>query len=397
MIRKTLSATIAALLLLSVSAPSFAQEGEGPPPARAGRGGGGGGGGPGGQPARPPTAEEIAALPADRRTPAEQQTALAKNPNWKAPRTSWGHPSIEGVYSTDDMRGIPRDRPQALATQESLAQEQFLARAVQQHNGATRAATTETFLRNEWGTRTFGYTSLIVDPPDGRQPAVTEAARARAQANNSSFNNDRFDAFTDFSLYDRCIGRGISNGMNAAIYGNGIRIAQSPDAVSITYEMIHETRVIQLNNKPYPEIAQFTGNARGHWEGDTLVVESRGFQDRTSVGGAPNSANLRTTERIRRVDPEMIEYRITINDPETYAAPFTVRTMWTTQPGYYPYEYSCHEGNFAVGGGLAGERALDREKEEAIAAGKPLPERSRANIYGRPEEGAEVFDINAGE
>ena len=221
-------------------------------------------------------------------------------------------------------------------------------------------------------------------------------ARAQ-QAGNSSFSNDRFDSFDDFSLYDRCIGRGISNGMNAAIYGNGVQVFQSPGIVTITYEMIHETRVIRLDNSAYPEITQFTGNARGHWEGDTLVIESRGFQDRTSVGGAPNSANMRTTERIRRVDPEMLEYRITINDPETYTAPFTVRTMWTTQPNYYAYEYSCHEGNFALGGGLAGERALDREMAAAIAAGKPLPERPRANIYGNPEEGAQIFDINAGE
>jgi hypothetical protein len=391
---KTLSATIAALLFASTL---LAQEGEGPPRAGAQRAQAAPGAGPGGQPARAPTAEEIAQLPAERRTPAESQTALAKNPNWKAPRTSWGDPAIAGTYSTDDMRGIPRDRPQALGTQESLPQEQFLARAVQQYTGAPRAATTETFLRNEWGTRTFGFTSLSVDPPDGRQPAVTDAGRARAQAGNSSFSNDRFDAFDDFSLYDRCIGRGISNGMNAAIYGNGVQVFQSPGIVTITYEMIHETRVIRLDNSAYPEIAQFTGNARGHWEGDTLVIESRGFQDRTSVGGAPNTANMRTTERIRRVDPEMLEYRITINDPETYAGPFTVRTMWTTQPNYYAYEYSCHEGNFAIGGGLAGERALDRDVAAAIAAGKPLPERPRANIYGNPVEGAQVFDINAGE
>ena len=396
MIRRIWMLSAAVLLVTSVPATLLAQEGEGPPRAGAQRGQGGG---PGGQQARPPTAEEIAQLPAERRIPAEQATALAKNPNWKAPRTSWGHPALAGTYSTDDMRGIPRDRPQALGTQEALPQEQFLSRAVQQNTGRMRAATTETFLRNEWGTRTFGYSSLIVDPPDGRQPPINDAGRARQQASagRGTFANDRFDAFEDFSLYDRCIGRGISNGMNAAIYGNGIRIAQSPEAVSISYEMIHETRVILLDNKPYPEIAQFTGNARGHWEGDTLVVESRGFQDRTTVGGAPNSVNLRTTERIRRVDPEMIEYRITINDPDTYTAPFTVRTMWTTQPGYYPYEYSCHEGNFAVGGGLAGERALDRQAEEAIAAGKPVPPRPRNSIYGDPEEGAQVFDINRGE
>ena len=151
--------SVAVLVAAAVPFASVGQEGEGPPRANAGQGGrgaGGGGGGPGGQQARPPTAEEIAQLPESRRTPAEQQTALAKNPNWKAPRTSWGDPHIAGTYSTDDMRGIPRDRPQALGTQESLPQEQFLARAVQQYTGATRAATTETFLRNEWGTRTFG-------------------------------------------------------------------------------------------------------------------------------------------------------------------------------------------------------------------------------------------------
>jgi hypothetical protein len=346
--------------------------------------------------AQPPAAPNVE-LSEARRTPAEQQAAAYKDRNWKAPRTSWGHPNLQGTWSTDDMRGIPRDRPQELGTQESLTQEQFLERARTQQQGRTAAATTETFLRNEWGTRTFGFTSLIVDPPDGRQPPITDAARARQQAGNSSFSNDRFDSFDDFSLYDRCIGRGISNGMNAAIYGNGVQVFQSPGVVTITYEMIHETRVIRLDNSPYPEITQFTGNARGRWEGDTLVIESRGFQDRTSVGGAPNSANLRTTERIRRVDPEMLEYRITINDPETYTAPFTVRTIWSTQPNYYAYEYSCHEGNFALSGGLAGERALDREIAAAIAAGKPPPERPRANIYGNPVEGAQVFDINAGE
>jgi hypothetical protein len=387
---------LSAAVMLVAAAPAtlLAQEGEGPPRAGAQRGQGG----PGGPQARPPTAEEIAQLPEERRVPAEQTAALYKNPNWKAPRTSWGHPSLEGTYSTDDMRGIPRDRPQALGTQESLPQDQFLARAVQQNTGRTRAATTKHSCV-QWGTRTFGFTSLIVDPPDGRQPwSTTRAARASRRRLAAAIRDRRFDSFDDFSLYDRCIGLGLNRGMGAAIYGNGIRIAQSPTTVSITYEMIHETRVISLDrNRPYPDVPQFTGVARGYWDGDTLVVESRGFTDRSSVGGGPNSVNMVTTERIRRVDPEMIEYRITINDPDTYTAPFTVRTMWTTQPGYYAYEYSCHEGNFAVGGGLAGERALDRQAAEEIAAGRTPPPRPRANIYGDPEEGAQVFDINRGE
>lgn len=299
------------------------------------------------------------------------------------------------------MRGIPRDRPRELGTQESLTQEQFLARARTQQAGRNRAVYEETFLRNEWGTRTFGFTSLVVDPPDGRTPPLNDAGQARAEATagRGTFGPGPFDSFEDFSLYDRCIALGINRGMGSAIYGNGIRVFQSPDTVSITYEMIHETRLIALDDRPHvDDVAQFTGSGRGHWDGDTLVVESRGFTDRTSVGGGPHSTNLRTTERIRRVDPDMIEYRITIEDPDTFTAPFTVRTMWTTQPDYYVYEYSCHEGNSAVGGSLSGERAHERRVEEAIAAGLPVPRRSTGmEVYGAPSENAEVFDINQGE
>jgi hypothetical protein len=315
-----------------------------------------------------------AELPEARQIPAEKTAAAYANSRWTAPKTSWGHPSVEGTYSTDDMRGIPRDRPRELGTQEFLSQEQFLERATTQHAGRDRAANEETFLRNEWGTRTFGFTSLVVDPPDGRTPPLNDTGRARAQASagRGTFGPGPFNTFEDFSLYDRCIALGINRGMGAAIYGNGIRIAQSPSAVTITYEMIRETRVIPLDSRPHlaDDIAHFTGNGRGHWDGDTLVIESRGFTDRTSVGGGgPHSRNLKTTERIRRVDPQMIEYRVTVEDPDTYTAPFTVRTMWTTQPDYYVYEYSCHEGNSAVGGGLSGERAYDRQVAEAIAAG----------------------------
>ncbi|HEY8519433.1 MAG TPA: hypothetical protein VIN61_05095 [Gammaproteobacteria bacterium] len=188
--------------------------------------------------------------------------------------------------------------------------------------------------------------------------------------------------------------------MGAAIYGNGILIFQSPDVVSITYEMIHETRVIPLDRRPHLDdaLAQFMGNSRGYWDGDTLVIETRGFNGRTSLGGPPSSRSLRTTERIRRVDPEMIEYRITVDDPETYTAPFTVRTMWTTQPGYDVYEYSCHEGNSAVRMGLSGERAYERQVAEALAEGREPPRRSSGlEVYRPPAEDAQVFDINAGE
>jgi hypothetical protein len=339
----------------------------------------------------------------ERRVPAERKAAAYANRAWTGPQTSWGHPSLAGTWSTDDMRGIPTDRPRELGTQEFLSEAQFVERAKRQQAGSEHAANVQTFHRVAYGTRTFGFSSLVVDPPDGRTPALTAEGRARAAAaaGNGSFGPGPFDTFEDFSLYDRCIARGLSAGMSAVLYGNGIVIAQSPDSVTITYEMVHETRVISLDGRPHlaEGLTQYNGNSRGRWDGDTLVVESSGFTDKTSVGaGAPNSTSLRTTERIRRIDPDMIEYRITVDDPVTYTAPFTLRTIWTTQPGYEVYEYSCHEGNFAVGGGLAGERAYEREVEEAKLKGLPIPKRATmAEIYGAPSEGAAVFDVNRGE
>ena len=334
--------------------------------------------------------------------PAERKAAAYSSPRWAAPKTSWGHPNLTGTWSTDDMRGIPVDRPQPLGTQEFLSEPEFLERAKRQQAGSDHAANVQTFHRVAYGSRVFGFSSLVVDPPNGRTPALTPEGRARAAAaaGLGSFGPGPFDAFEDFSLYDRCIARGLSAGMSAVLYGNGIVIAQSPDAVAITYEMVHETRVIPLDGRPHlvGDVAQYTGNARGRWDGDTLVVETRGFTDKTSVGGGvPHSSSLRTTERLERVDPEMIEYRITIDDPVTYTAPFTLRAMWTVQPGYDVYEYSCHEGNFAVGGGLSGERAFERDVAEARAKGLPIPRRaSMAEIYGATPEGAEVFDVNKG-
>ena len=347
----------------------------------------------------PPGAANVV-LSEARRVPAEQRVAAYTDRRWAAPKTSWGQPSLEGTWTTDDMRGIPFDRPADLGTQEFLDQAHYLERARMQQSGKDRATNQETFLRNEWGIRTFGFTSLVVDPPNGRTPALTAAGRARAStAGRSTFGPGPFDTFDDFSLYDRCITRGIGSGTGAVLYGNGIRIVQSPDAVSITYEMVHETRVIPLDRRHHLDgVKQYTGDARGRWEGDTLVIDGRGFTDKTSIGfGAPHSANLKTTERIRRVDPQMIEYRLSIDDPETYAAPFTIRVMWTTQPNYEVYEYSCHEGNGAVGHGLSGERAYEREVAEARAKGLPVPRRSDMAIFGAPAEGSRVFDINRGE
>jgi hypothetical protein len=391
-IRSTAIRTAAALVAASAPAIALAQPGAAPErPVSVEL-----------QALNPPVPDDLV-LAEERRVPAERKAAGYNDADWAVPRTSWGHPSLEGTWSTDDMRAIPFDRAEALGAQEFLDPEQFVERARRQQAGSDHAANIETFHRNSWGTRSFGFSSLVVDPPNGRTPALTADGRARAAAaaGRGSFGPGPFDTFEDFSLYDRCIARGLAAGMGAVLYGNALVIVQSPDAVTITYEMIHETRVIALADRPHlaDRIVQYTGNSRGRWDGDTLVVETRGFNDKMSLNsGVPHSTQLRTTERIRRVDPDMIEYRITIDDPATYTAPFTVRTMWTTQPNDVVYEYSCHEGNYAVSGGLSGERAYEREVEEARAQGLPIPRRSTmVEVYSAPPADAEVFDINQGE
>jgi hypothetical protein len=342
-----------------------------------------------------------------RQQPAESTAAAVTDPDWKVPRTSWGDPSFEGVWSTDDMRSVPTSvRGQVDPEVDILApisETEFLDRARRDESGLQRATEQETFLRNEVGVRTFGYRSIVIDPPTGQMPAMTPAGLARAgNSDRGTFGSGPFYSFSDFTLYDRCITRGVIGSVLPVIYGNGLRISQAPGKVAITYEMIHDTRIIQLDDRPFidEDIHQYMGNSRGYWDGDTLVVETRNFTDKTSIGvngnGTPHSDALTLTERFTRVDPQMIEYLVTVDDPIAYEAPFTLRLMITTNGDYEMYEYSCHEGNGAVGHSLSGERAYERQVQEAIAAGKPVPERA-GSVYGPPQEGAEIFDINAGE
>jgi hypothetical protein len=189
------------------------------------------------------------------------------------------------------------------------------------------------------------------------------------------------------------------------VYGNGLQIVQSPNTVAITYEMIHDTRVIRLDDRPYVDqnMRQYLGDSKGYWDGDTLVVETRNLTDQTSIGGNGNgtrhSTEMIIVERFTRVDPEMIEYVAVVDDPVTYESPFTVRLMLTTQPNYQIWEYNCHEGNQAVRNALSGERTYEREAAAALARGETPPKRipSANNLSSLPEEEAAFFDINAGE
>ncbi len=314
---------------------------------------------------------------------ADAKAAKRVDPNWKAPRTPWGHPDLSGTWTTDDMRGIPMSRQPQYGTRQHLTDQEFAARAKQRQNArAVDDARTGTF-RNEEGSRDFSYTSMVIDPPDGRVPPTTPAARARPRQ-GGSFGVGPWEKIQDFSLYDRCITRGAIGSFMPAVYGNGARIMQTPNAVVITYEMIHDTRIIPLGPKPSlgPNMQLWMGDARGHWDGDTLVVESSNFTDRTAVGGAAHSTQLRLTERFTRIDPEMIDYEITVNDPQTFTKPFTMRLTITQQPDYEIFEYACHEGNHSMRNVLLAERAYEKEAAEAKAKGLPPPPRVFEQVNG---------------
>ena len=356
-----------------------------------------------------------------RAVPAEQQVAKYKDPNWRTPRTPWGDPDLQGEFSTDDMNSVPMSRggrgrgrgagaPAAPAApaqplSESVSPEEFLARASGDEQQKFSAVNLDSFLRNERGTRTFGWASMVVDPPTGvMPPMVADYRKARAsKSDQGSFGNGPFDTPEDFTLYERCITRGILGSTLPVIFGNGIRIVQSPDAVAISYEMIHDTRIIPLDGRAplTPAIKQYVGSSRGRWQGDTLVVETANLTDRTSVGvngnGARHSDRMKLTEWFTRVDPQMVEYRVRVDDPVAYTAPFTLRLMFTTQPDYQVMEYSCHEGNGGVGYALSAERAYDRSVEEARAKGLPIPVRDMSSPYGPPAGGVEIVDVNTGE
>ncbi|HXS80581.1 MAG TPA: hypothetical protein VN818_09865 [Gammaproteobacteria bacterium] len=324
-----------------------------------------------------------ASLFAQAKGSAEAQAAARVDPGWAPPKTPWGHPDLQGIWTTDDMRGIPQQRPPEFGTRQHLTDEEFAARG-EQREGARQTqdrGAVGTF-RNEEGTRTFGYTSMVVDPADGRIPPVLPEARDRRAA--GTFGVGPWNTMQDFSLYDRCITRGVVGSFGPAVYGNGARILQTRDTVVISYEMVHDTRVIPLDGRSPlgARIHQYMGDSRARFEGNTLVIESANFTDKTAIGGVRHSEQLKLTERFTRIDPEMIDYEIHVEDPLTWEKPWTMRMTITQQPGYEIYEYACHEGNMAMRNILSAERAYERAAAEAEANGLPPPQRVFERVNG---------------
>jgi hypothetical protein len=339
--------------------------------------------------------------------PAEQTAAARTDPEWQLPRFSWGDPNLEGTFTSRDMSGIPMTRPERFGTREHLTATELQERvgAPDRVAGLAGDQSDENRLQlsaldsAETGTRTFGYTSYIIDPADGQMPALTEEGQQRQLANRRAMDGPFFN-LEDFSYYDRCISRGVTGSIGPSLYGDAMRIVQSPTEVAINYEMLHDTRIIPLDGRPAADeaVRQYMGSSVGRWDGDTLVVETTNMTDELGVGRMAHSEDLKLTERFTRIDPEMIDYVVTVDDPRTFQQPWTYRLTLTTQPGYEVLEYSCHEGNFFVANALRAEKVYQESVAEAVANGEPIPERS-AGIPGRsifaPPSASEAENINA--
>jgi hypothetical protein len=294
------------------------------------------------------------------------------------PRTPWGDPDLQGVFTNSDESQTPMERPQELTGRklEEISPEE-LARLNAARNEARAEAD-----RQRWELRSplhwfenMNFKNsrawLVVDPPDGRiPPLVAEARRRNAARAEARKGRGEADSYEDRSYFDRCISRGVPGSMMPAIYGNSYDITQSPDAVSIRYEMINEARIIPLHGAPHvaQSIRSYMGDARGHFEGDTLVVETTNFNDRLPYRGS--SDRLRLVERFTPVSPTIVEWAVTFDDPATWERPWTF-AMNLTKVGaeQQPFEYACHEGNYAMFNLLS--IARQEEAAAAKAAGKP--------------------------
>ena len=313
---------------------------------------------------------------------AEAQTAseqvAPKVRGYVAPRTVWGDPDLNGIWPSIDMVRVPLQRAQQYGSRlfmtadehavlEKREQEQIVRMANDGAGGATGAPGHWV----EWG-KSQSQTSLLVDPPDGRMPSLTPEGQARtAAAPRGTLGGAQLNSTDDFSMWERCISRGALGSTLPVLYNSGIDITQGPGFVAIRYEMIHDIRIVPLGARPHlsPSIKQYMGDARGRFEGDTLVVETTNFTERIGVGlsggGTPNSFAMRLVERFTRVSKDTIRYEATVNDPSTWTAPWTVAFPLTRMPDYGMFEYACHEGNHGLPNALSGSRAEERERADS--------------------------------
>jgi hypothetical protein len=293
--------------------------------------------------------------------------------NWKPARTPWGDIDLSGVYTNSDEAGIPFERPAEFdgrrledITPEELARLQQVRRDATIENAVRQSEQPNPQLfwwetLNARNSRAW----LVTDPTDGKVPPQTpegqERGAARAEARRLSGHGPA-DSYEDRSLYDQCISRGLPGSMMPAIYGSSYEIVQGPGYVGIVYEMIHETRIIPLDARPHVGqiVRSYMGDARGHWDGDTLVVETTNFKNQIAYRGS-DGATLRLIERFKRIGPSTVQWSVTADDPHTWARPWTFAMNLTQKDqSQQPFEYACHEGNYGLRNILSAARAGEK-------------------------------------
>jgi hypothetical protein len=310
------------------------------------------------------------------------QRQIGVKDGWQPPRTAWGHPELAGAWTSDSVHGVPRERPVAQGTRMFLTDEEYRERVTREERtrqNAYNASGANTGGRDRAlrGQTTFRLTSLMVSPANGRMPAITPFAESRrAPRDRGSFGEGPFNTFEDFTLYDRCITRGIVGSVMPVPYGNGNVILQTPDQFVISYEMIHDTRVVPVDGRPHipAGIRQYLGDSRGSWHGDTLVIQTTNFTDKTGVqggngNGLRHSDELRLVEHFTRIADDVLLYDMTIDDPKTYTKSWTVAIPLISPPGFKPLPYECHEGNGAIKYIMSAERTEDRALEDDLKKG----------------------------
>ena len=285
--------------------------------------------------------------------------AFAAAQTAEVPHTAWGAPDLGGYWEYRST--TPLERPAELAGRTTLTPEEEADYLVERHAAIGRERDLQ--LNADWwqpGGLTDGRTALIVDPPDGRLPERTPAGRDRVRRLDVGFRARTADGPEDRERYERCImGRTVP--LMAVSPNRLAQIFQTPDYVAILHEQNSDLRIIPLDGRrrPAAPVRQWQGASRGRWEGDTLVVETVGFNGKWTLRGA--GPNVRYVERFRRAGAHALEYEFTAHDAESFAAPWTVAFPITRATGPL-FENACHEGNYSMPLILRGARAQERER-----------------------------------
>jgi hypothetical protein len=294
-------------------------------------------------------------------------------------RTPWGDPDLQGEWTSEGEYGVPFERSPQFGTRQFLTDDEYAKRLdevrvrderdlapVDVLSGKVDAPNAPIPHWREYNT-TSRRTSLVIDPPDGRFPPRTPQAKPFPvpQRCGSLQRGEPCDSYEDYSLGVRCIvhGGGFPDAMFPAVYNANMRIVQSPGVVAITYELIHDTRVIPIDSVPRHDaplseaIRMYMGDAHGRWDGTTLVVESSHFK----VNTRESTPGLHMIERFTRTGRDAIQYEVTFIDPATWTAPWTAALDLKARPADAGvYEYACHEGNYGMSNMLSASRSLER-------------------------------------